>query len=187
MHRRLFAVSVIAVLMAFAVGPVQAYIIDQSQYDGSVYMAAFSQTDLAQSFQQANNNIVGGSVLTQANVGGPDDITISLWDRLPNAGGNMLATGTATNVSAGQWAIVTWPMVNVVPNTTYYLVYTSAHNTMGLAGSVVNPYPRGMVFANPGYNAFPQFDYAFETFAIPEPATLSLLALAGVIAFRRGR
>ncbi len=164
----------------------RADLIDQQQLDGSVYMAAFSQTDLAQSFQsQTASNISGASIMTQAGVGGGDVITIAVWDALPNAGGNMLASGSVGGVTPGSWAEVHWAPVPIVDNTTYYLVFTSDTNTMGIAGALNNPYPFGNVFANAGYNPFPNFDYAFQTFTIPEPAALLLIGLAGLFIRRR--
>ncbi len=180
MKKFVVAVAVAALAMA-----ANAHILDQSQTDGSVYMAAFSQTDLAQSFMQTNNTIDGAAVLTQAGIGGGDIITISLWNLLPNAGGSMLATGSVSGVTPGQWAEVTWPAVNITPATTYYLVFTSDRNTMGLAGSVNNPYPNGQVYANAGFQPFPAFDYAFKTYYLPEPAALAMFAVAGLLIRRR--
>jgi hypothetical protein len=190
MHR--FTLLVLAFILSLA-GIAQAgVVVDQEQLDNSAYMAWFPQTDLAQSFQQANSNIAGAAIQLEAGVGTSDDITISLWNALPNAGGTMMATGTDDGVAAGQWAEVYWSPVSVVPDTTYYLVFTSANNTMGIAGSVTNPYPRGEVYANAGYEPFPGYDYTFETYAnvgggVPEPASLSLVAggLAAVLLLRR--
>jgi len=140
-----------------------AQLIDQNQPSGPVYMAAFAQTDLAQSFQQTNNNIVGAGILLQSGVGGTDNVTISLWTLLPNQGGAvMLAQGSAMGTQ-GQWVDVFWPLVAVTPATTYYLVFTG-NMTLGIAGDVNNPYPFGQVYANPGYGSFPTFDYAFRTY-----------------------
>jgi hypothetical protein len=44
-------------------------IVDQQQLSGPVWMAAFSQTDLAQSFQQAHSNIAGAGIQLQPGVG----------------------------------------------------------------------------------------------------------------------
>lgn len=104
----------------------------------------------------------------------------------------MLATGTDYGVAAGEWAEVFWSPVSITPDTTHYLVFTSANNIMGITGSTSNPYPRGQVYANAGYGAFPTFDYTFKTYAevgerIPEPASLLLVVggLAGAFLLRR--
>ena len=73
-----------------------------------------------------------------------------------------------------------WSPVGVVPDTTYYLVFTSTAVVGGIAGDTSNPYSRGQVYANAGYQGFPNFDYAFRTYAedggVPEPSTFALLA-----------
>ena len=138
-----------------------AQVIDQNQPSGPVYMAGFAQTDLAQSFQQTNTNISGAGILLQAGIGGTDNVTISLWSGLPNAGGVMMATASAQGTQ-GQWVDVYWPATAVTPGVTYFLVFTG-NVTLGIAGDTNNPYPFGHVYANPGYGAFPAFDYAFRT------------------------
>ena len=160
-------------------------IIDQEQNDNSVFMAAFAQTDLAQSFQtQAFDNIAGAGIFLQPNVGGTDNVTIELWDALPPDGGNLLASASAQGTQ-GQWVDVFWDPESIAPNTTYYLVFTG-NTTLGISGSVNNPYPFGNVFANPGYQSFPNFDYTFRTWAsTPAPGVLALLGIAGLVRSRR--
>ncbi len=135
--------------------------IDQNQPSGSAYMASFSQTDLAQSFMQTNTNISGAGILLQAGAGTSDNVTIQLWDDLPDTG-TMLATASATGV-AGEWVDVYWSYVPVTPGTTYYLVFLG-NTTLGIAGDTSNPYPNGHVYANAGFTPFPNFDYAFRTY-----------------------
>lgn len=184
-------------LTALSSGVVHAQIVvDQSQLSDTVYMAEFAQTDLAQSFQQTHSNITGADVQLQAGVGDGNtgDITIALYNNLPSAGGTLLASGTDAGVSAGQFATVSFGQVSITPGSTYYLVFTSTNNSLGLGGDTSNPYPNGQVYANSGYGSFPTFDYTFQTFAnatptsTPEPGTYALLAssvLAGAAFLRR--
>lgn len=187
MMKKLSLATAGAALMAIGTGTASyaATFVDQNQSDASTYIAAFSQTNLAQSFQQASNNIAGASIFLQPRVGSIGDITISLWDALPNAGGKKLTSGTALGQQSGSWADIFWKPVSVTPNTNLFLVFESTSPALGIAGSVSNPYSRGQTYANPGYQSFSQFDYAFRTFAddsfkaasVPEPAsTLGLLA-----------
>ena len=156
----LFALAMIGVC-ALAV-PASADSIDQNQPSGPVYMAAFSQGDLAQSFKQTNGDISGAGILLQAGIGSVDNVHISVWDALPNAGGNMLADASAQGTQ-GQWVDVFWNSIPITPGVTYYLVF-DGNQTLGIAGDTNNPYPNGMVFANTGYQPFPSFDYAFRTY-----------------------
>ena len=167
-------------------------IIDQNQALNNTLMANFTQPDLAQSFQQANDHIIGAGIFLADRTGLTDTVTISLWDALPTSGGTQLATGSGI-ASAGNWFDVFWSSVSVVPDTTLFLVFTSDNNTLGLAGHTSNPYDRGQVYANSGFSGFAGFDYTFRTYyedagstSAAEPGILALFALglAG-IGFRR--
>lgn len=150
--------------------------IDQNQPSGPSYMANFSQGDLAQSFIQTNDTITGAGILLQAGAGSSDNVTIQLWTALPNAGGTMVAEGSATGTN-GEWVDVFWDDVDVTP-ITYYLVFTG-NTTLGIAGSTSNPYPDGCVYANTGFTQFPSYDYAFRTYYETD-AGLSTTTWAGV-------
>jgi len=165
--RKLLALT--AVCVCLIAMPALADLIDQDQPSGPVYMAGFSQTDLAQSFQQAHDNISGAGILLEAGIGSSDNVTISLWDGLPNAGGTMLATASATGTQ-GEWVDVNWGYTAITPSTTYFLVF-DGNMTLGVAGDTTNPYPYGNVYANDGYQSFPDFDYAFRTYYIETTPT----------------
>lgn len=145
------------------------YLIDQNQPVIQVYMAQFMQTDLAQSFIPSANKICGAGLVVWNYGNNTGDITIMLYNNLPNAGGNLLASGTS-GFSFGEdmwstWVDVSWPSVNITPGNTYYLVFTCTNPYVMLSGSIDNPYPYGMVYANPGYYPFPNFDYTFRTYS----------------------
>jgi MYXO-CTERM domain-containing protein len=172
------------------IGGAQAQTIDQNQPIDSVYMAGFYQGDLAQSFIQTAGDIDGAGIFTQPGVGsGSGDITISLYDNLPNAGGNLLTSGTFDNAVSNEWVDVSWSDLSITAGSTYYLVFTSTNDSLGIGGSTANPYPNGEVYANPGYEGFPGYGYTFRTYhsdAVPEPAPFAALGL-GVLALVRRR
>ncbi len=160
--RKLLLFALVAVGMCALAMPAAADTIDQNQPSGPVYMAAFAQLDLAQSFKQTNDNISGAGILLQAGVGGTDNVRISVWDALPNQGGTMLAEANAQG-TAGQWVDVYWNAIPITPATEYFLVF-DGNLTLGIAGDTNNPYPHGCVYANSGFQQFPSFDYAFRTY-----------------------
>lgn len=169
--------------------------IDQDQPLDNTYMAAFSQGGLAQSFIPVANDICGAGVAVfhPSGTSSTADITISLWDNLPNAGGTQLATGTVNGTFNGSpvYADVSWPTMAITPGTTYYLVFTSSDNTLGLRGHTGNPYPNGMVFANSNYQAFPGYDYTFHTYTCGAQTVplnnwaiiISILLIGGFVTF----
>jgi hypothetical protein len=141
--------------------------IDQNQANDFSQIASFEQTDLAQSFQQFHDNCSGGGIYLSPGYGDSDTVTIGLWTGLPGQGGTLLAQATTVG-TAGLWCDVFWEPVNVTPGMTYYLVF-SGNETLVIAGDTTDPYPRGHVYANPGYDPFPAFDYAFRTYWCATP------------------
>lgn len=192
--RTILAIAVLVVSL-FGVGPAMAtVVVDQSQLSDAYPMSTFSYDPayyLAQSFEPSADNITGAAVLTvsipESGYYGSADVTISLFDALPDASGNLLASGIV-GVQAGDWATVTWPQVAITPNATYYLVFTDANETgssFGLAGDIGNPYLRGQVCIGETDNSdWSDYDYTFKTFAetspVPEPSSILLLGIGAV-------
>lgn len=178
-----FKIRFISILAAalFANSSYAALIIDQNQANFPVYMAAFSQTGLAQSFQQTHNNIAGAGIRLQAGVGTTDTVTLSLWDALPNQLGAHKLASSGGVATAGSYFDVFWSPTALTPGATYFLEFTSVNNTLGIAGDTSNPYAFGQVYAN-NFGSFPSYDYTFRTYyetnqQVPEPNILTLLGL----------
>ncbi len=139
-------------------------VVDQNQSVADEYVAGFDQPDLAQSFHQDRFNITGAEIFLYT-IGTEDRVRITVYDALPNAGGIPLTTG-GTIARANDWARVKFPPVSISSDKTYYLVFESDNTGgLGIKGSLDNPYPFGMVFANSGFGSFPNYDYTFRTFA----------------------
>ncbi len=137
-------------------------LLDVNQVTTTNCVALLSQLNLAQSFKPVANAITGAGIFLSSN-GGNGSVTISLWDKLPNAGGVQLASGTAAS-TPNSWVDVYWPPVSVIPGNTYYLVLSGTNVGNCIAGASSNTYPNGQVYANNGYQSFPNFDFAFRTY-----------------------
>ena len=117
---------------------------------------------LAQSFIPSNPQSVGAGIQFQSFTFG-QEVTLSLWDGLPNAGGNMLVTGT-TQTNGTVWADVYWNSVaDVTVGNTYYIVIEGDSALPCISGSSFNPYTDGMLFSN--FEPFPDYDFSFRIFS----------------------
>ena len=187
MHQlRFVTFSSVVAFAIFLVPPSSAVaeiVIDQIQPRTPFAMARFVQTGLAQSFKPSYDNVTGASIFLKY-VARPQtsDVTISLFDNLPTAGGSLLASGTARGVSTNGDARVDFGQIPVIAEATYYLVFTGSNPDVSIAGEAGNVYARGELFAN-DYEAFPDYDFAFRTYSdavTPEPGALALYAMGGL-------
>ena len=143
--------------------------IDQNQPNGPTYMAGFSQLDIAQSFIQSHGSISGAGIFLKPSAGESGNVTIALWDALPNEGGSMLASASTTG-TAGEWVDVFWTSIAPTAMSTYYLVFTG-DEWLGIMGDTNDPYPNGHVYANEGYFPFTPYDFAFRTWYDETPTS----------------
>ncbi len=146
-------------------GVCPAPVLEVNQDITNTCMANISQTDLAQSYMAVEPISAGAGVEFQGLSTGLD-VTLSLWDALPNAGGTMLASGTSQTDGVNLFTDVFWdPVVNVTPGDTYYIVIDGDLSLPCVSGNTADPYPGGNVFANAGFTPFPTFDYTFRTYS----------------------
>lgn len=143
--------------------------VDQSLLINQGFFARFGvNAGIAQSFKQVHDNITGASVQTHVNGTGTGSVIIQLYDALPSAGGHILASGTATNVSAGDLATVEFGYTPIAPETTYYLVFSGSNGNMGVAstdglGGGTDLYPRGQGYHS-NFTPILRDDINFKTF-----------------------
>jgi len=162
----------------------------------------------AQSFRPGYDTMVGASLFLLPSGAGQGNVKVQvgLFASLDSAaaGGTPIRSAEAKGKS-GSWLEASWfdDPVNVNLNTTYFLVFAQSTGSdffafagaQGFQGK--DPYPRGGGFEQVGKNFIslsstnsgPRIDFAFRTYAIPEPGTGLLLAaglvILGVIARRR--
>lgn len=178
-----------------------ADIVDQQQLNAPQTLGAFDgQFHNIQSFQQSYNHITGASVAIR-NVPIGTTITIRLYDFFGDISDPTKAIGigsvvtTSTSSTQSQFEQVSFiggagqPIspIPVSSSQTLYLAFSKStgNNLGGFQGSLSNPYGNGQVYSNG--NSFPNFDFGFQTFAVPEPSSGSIVAVGLVFAALRRR
>lgn len=191
-----FKALVAATVLGLSGAASAVQVIDQNAPTDVITISTWYMKGLAQSFQQSANNISGAGFYIRTFSDGPNELTVSLWDSLPNGGGTQLATASSTRSekSGGSWLDVKWDPVAIQAEKTYYLVFSASGLETYFAGDYTNTYTRGNSYAN-NYKSYPEFDYAFRTYAettvtaVPEAQTYAMmlggLGLLGAVARRR--
>lgn len=147
-------------------------VLEINQDQTNTCMAFFNQSGIAQSFTATSATICGAGLSFESSAFGT--LVINLWTALPNAGGTLLATGSAM-VENAYIGNVYWNSVPLTVGTVYFLEFTTSlpEITTCIAGSTVNPYPGGALYANSGFQEFPSFDYTFRTFTCAPSANIT--------------
>jgi hypothetical protein len=126
-----------------------------------------------QTFTPSASNLVGvdvfASVWPPGTVGGPDTITVNVWDSNQPGSGNLLGTSTVNVNTVGTSALnpilvhLDFSPFQIIPGNTYALEFIAgnAANTL-LAASCLDPYPGGILWQSG--NAIPSCDFGFVTY-----------------------
>lgn len=193
-------------LIAAAVGLVlpltaSAQVIDQSASGGGLFAQIPQWT--AQSFVAGATSLVGGGFQLYASADATGTFTVALYDGAANAGGQLLASGSASYALTGSqaaWVDVSWGPVAVTTGGTYWLYGSGSVQEEAQVYTLfgVNTYANGGIVAvgssditaTPG-PSFPNYDAAFRTFKptpevdpdatpVSEPATWALMVMGAV-------
>lgn len=156
----------------------------------------------AQSFRPSSDNVTGAGFLLGDLLPNPVDLRISLYSALPSPGtaARVSVAPLASTLVSGAvgWADAFWKPVTVVANQTYFLVIEPFEENIYFIGG--RSYAGGQAYkserGDPTLYPFEgDVDFVFRTYAdeaaipnpVPEPATIALIGLAGLAAFRRRR
>ncbi|HLW33019.1 MAG TPA: fibronectin type III domain-containing protein, partial [Aequorivita sp.] len=128
-----------------------------------------AHTGAAQSFTATMEASAGAGIRFRA-PSNSLNVTLSLWDNLPDQEGNMLATKTVQTVGEN-WVEVFWDQI--VPlelNAVYFLVIDGDNGLPCLSGSLEDVYPGGHLYAT-DYEPYPDWDYTFRIYScnVEEP------------------
>src|SRR5690606_6971084 len=138
--------------------------VDINQDQSNTCMATLNQTGIAQSFIPVSDTAAGAGIWFIDPVTSGQTLTIELYDNLPNNGGVQLATGTTVAPGGENWIDVFYDTpTGVTIGDTYYIVITGTASAC-MGGTTFNSYPDGNLFANAGYQPFPDWDYTFRIY-----------------------
>ena len=161
-----YYVSADATAAEFSLQESNPFVIDQVQVlEGDKRSA---DTQQFQSFQPTEDNLTGASVKVSSQyIGSVDpgsgDVTLSLYDTLPQTGVNPMATAMVSGVLPGQWAEVSFePEISVTADSIYYLKFSSSNADFQFAGTKLDSYPQGTWYLNETPSSG---DVAFKTFS----------------------
>ncbi|MCP4507227.1 MAG: hypothetical protein GY826_12670 [Fuerstiella sp.] len=161
-----YYVSADATATEFSLQESNPFVIDQVQVlEGDKRSA---DTQQFQSFQPTEDNLTGASVKVSSQyIGsvnpGSGDVTLSLYDTLPQTGVNPMATAMVSGVLPGQWAEVSFePEISVTADSIYYLKFSSSNPDFQFAGTKLDSYPQGTWYLNETPSSG---DVAFKTFS----------------------
>lgn len=139
------------------------------QDENNICMANFTQSQLVQQITAISDELCGAGLTFTGVASG--DLTISVYTNLPSLGGVLLAEGTTT-VNNSLTGDVTWDPLPTVIGQQYYLVFNSSTITACIGGSLSNPYPGGILYANIT-DEYPNFDFTFRTYSCVQPTSIS--------------
>lgn len=101
-----------------------------------------TQPEWMQSFNATDSTISGASLLI-GSYWGSTKITLAIYDKPPQQGGKVLASGSA-QAQQGNWLDVSWSPITVAVGQKYYLVWTAADsNCTVMTYTWGNAYPNG--------------------------------------------
>ena len=139
------------------------------QLEGTSCVASVMYGGLAQSFTAESTLSAGAGIKFKApSIGGA--VSLSIWDNLPNEGGNKLVT-KSTETTGQNWVDLIWDQVTeLTPGEVYYLVIEGSYNLPCIAGTSTSVYDGGHAYGsgNDGYTPYPTFDYVFRTYSCIE-------------------
>ncbi len=137
--------------------------IEINQTTGNICMASVS-SGVAQSFTSDSYESAGAAIKFNA-ISNGFDVTLSIWDNLPNAGGNVLISKT-TQTSGENWVEVFWDQVlPITPGEVYYLVVQGPYGLPCVSGNINNIYEGGQAYAGQTYDSYPDWDFVFKTYS----------------------